>query len=562
MMKLKKTLVGAFLSGVAFVGVSGAAGLVLAWPSAAMAQEGEGEGEGEEGSGRKRAESLDPANAKVLQEVFELTSAKPPQYQTALGKLNQLIDTRGGGMKPFDKSSVYEFRASVKYQLEDYRGALRDFEQALAAGGFDNKRNNQIRYYIAQLNMQLENYPEAIRGLNEWIAQAKRDGVTVDANAYYLLAAAYVSSTPPNYRAAMNPAENAIAARTEPKKSDYDLLNLIYSETNEPAKRGPLLEKMVNNWPGERSYWVQLSGYYSQTGKDAEAFAVIEVAYRAGLLSKESDILTLVNFYSFFDNPYRGAKLLEREMETGNVAKNTKNLTLLSQLWSQAREHKRAIPVLRQAAGGAPNGELYYRLGQVLLADEQYVESERALQSALSRGGLAAEKVGDIYMLLGTARFSQAGPGDCGKRSSARAAFVSATRYPKSSKQARDWVGYIDAINRTEEDQNRLERQQLEEQRLADISRLRQATQVCRLQGGSNCATVEARLKELETAGPVKAKASCLSGGGEPAEGGEAAPAEGETTAAAPAAEGAAKPAGAQAKPKGATAQQPAPKKN
>jgi tetratricopeptide (TPR) repeat protein len=559
MMKLKKTLVGAFLSGVACVGASGAAGLVMAWPSVAVAQEGEGEGE--EGSGRKRAESLDPATAKVLQEVFELTSAKPPQLQTALGKLNQLVDTRGGGMKPFDKSSVYEFRASVKYQLEDYRGALRDFEQALAAGGFDNKRNNQIRYYIAQLNMQLENYPEAIRGLNEWIAQAKRDGVTVDANAYYLLAAAYVSSNPPNYRAAMAPAENTIAARTEPKKSDYDLLNLIYSETNEPAKRGPLLEKMVNNWPGERSYWIQLSGYYSQTGKDAEAFAVIEVAYRAGLLSKESDILTLVNFYSFFDNAYRGAKLLEREMEAGNVAKNTKNLTLLSQLWSQAREHKRAIPVLRQAASGAPNGELYYRLGQVLLADEQYVESERALQSALSRGGLAAEKVGDIYMLLGTARFSQAGPGDCGKRSSARAAFVSATRYPKSSKQARDWVGYIDAINKTEEDQNRLEATQLEEIRVGDIARLKQQTQVCRLQGGTNCAPIEARLKELEASGVVKPKPSCLSGAASTNDG-DGAAAEGETTAAAPAADGAAKPAGAAAKPQGAAAQQPAPKKN
>lgn len=560
MMKLKKTLVGAFLSGVAFVGGSGAAGLVMVWPSAAMAQEGEGEGE-EEGSGRKRAESLDTATAKVLQEVFELTSAKPPQLQTALTKLNQLVDARGAGMKPFDKSSVYEFRASVKYQLEDYRGSLRDFEQALAAGGFDNKRNNQIRYYIAQLNMQLENFPEAIRGLNEWIALAKRDGVTVDANAYYLLAAAYVSSTPPNYRAAASPAENAIAARTEAKKSDYDLLNLIYSETNEPTKRGPLLEKMVNLWPGERGYWVQLSGYYSQTGKDAEAFAVIEVAYRVGLLTKESDILTLVNFYSFFDNAYRGAKLLEREMEAGNVARNTKNLTLLSQLWTQAREHKRAIPVLRQAASSAPNGELFYRLGQVLLADEQYVEAERSLQSAISRGGLSAEKVGDIYMLLGTARFSQAGPGDCAKRGSARSAFISATRYPKSSKQARDWVGYIDAINRTEEDQNRLEAAQLEEQRVADISRLKQQTQVCRLQGGSNCAVVETRLKELETSGPVKPKASCLSGGA-PDEG-AAAPAEGETAAAADPAQGAAKPAGAQAKTQGAASQQkPAAKGN
>ena len=95
------------------------------------------------------------------------------------------------------------------------------------------------------------------------------------------------------------------------------------------------------------------------------------------------------------------------------------------------------------------------------------------------------------------------------KRGSARAAFVSATRYPKSSKQARDWVGYIDAINRTEEDQNKLEAAQLEEQRVADIARLKQQTQVCRLQGGDDCPQLEAQLKAITEAGPVPLRSSC-----------------------------------------------------
>ncbi|OFX00169.1 MAG: hypothetical protein A3E78_06175 [Alphaproteobacteria bacterium RIFCSPHIGHO2_12_FULL_63_12] len=509
MMKLRKQIAGLLLSGAiasgAFVGAT------AAFSGAALAQEG-GSGSGEEGGERKRSQQLDLAVAKELNVVFELLNAQPPQTRAALDKLNQLIASKPN-MKAYDKSTTYQYRASVKVQLEDYTGALKDFQTALDANGLDAKGNNQLRYYIAQLQFQLENYQAAIQGLNTWISSARAAGEPVDANAYYLLAAAYTQITPPNWRAAVGPAEQTIAARTEPKKSDYDLLNLIYSELNENTKRGPLLEKMINNWPNERSYWVQLSGFYSTTGKDQDAFSVLEVAYRAGLLTKESELITLVNYYSFFDNPYRGARLMEREMEAGTIARTTKNLQLLSQLWSQAREHKRAIPVLEAAAKSSDKGELYYRLGQVLLADEQYAKSEAALARAINKGGLDAGQVGDAWMLIGTARFSQAGPDDCGKRAKAREAFVSAQRYPKSSKQASDWVKYIDAITRTNRDQDILEQKQAEEARQDQIGRLKTAVQVCRLQGGANCPQLEAQLKAVVDAGPVPLRSSCKGAG-------------------------------------------------
>lgn len=503
MMKLRKQIASLLMSGAVACGAFGGTTIILTGQAAAQEDEG-----GSEGGERKRAQSLDLAVAKVLNEVFELMNAQPPQLQAALAKLNELVTSKPN-MKPYDKSTTLQMRGSVKYQLEDYSGALRDFQGALDAGGYDTKQNNQLRYYIAQLQFQLENYQAAIQGLNAWIQSARAAGEPIDANAFYLLAAAYTQISPPKWRDAMGPAEQAIATRAEPKKSDYDLLNLIYSELNESSKRGPLLEKMINNWPGERAYWVQLSGFYSTTGKDQQAFSVLEVAYRAGLLTKEAELVTLINYYSFFDNPYRGARMMEREMEAGNIAKNTKNLTLLSQLWSQAREHKRAIPVLQAAAQSAGTGELYYRLGQVLLADEQYAASERALASAVNKGGLPAEKIGDAWLLIGTARFSQAKPEDCDKRSSARQAFVSAQRYPKSSRQAADWVRYIDAIADTEKRQVQLENAQNKEAWEDDISRQRTAVQVCRLQGGPNCPELEAQLKALQERGPVKAKSAC-----------------------------------------------------
>ena len=474
--------------------ICGAVGVVTIAPTPVLAQDDEEK--------PKRSQTLDPAVAKVLQVVFEDMQAE--NFQVALGKLNDLIASRGDRMKAYDKSTTYELRGSVKAQLEDYRGAQRDFQTALDAGGLNEDRNNQLRYFIAQINFQLEDYRGAIQGLNAWISSARAAGKPVSADAYYLLAAAYAQIEPPNYSAAVRPAEQAVATRAEPKKSDHDLLNLAYSETNANTKRAALLEKMINLWPKESSYWTQLSGLYSTTGKDKDAFAVLEVAYRAGLVKKEAEILTLVQYYSFFDNPYRGAKLLEREMGANNVKTNVNNLKLLSQMWSQAREHKRAIPVLERAAGMAEDGELYYRLGQVLIADEQYAKGEQAMARARARGGLTARQIGDSWLLTGTARFSQAGQGDRAQRNRAREAFANAARYESSAAQGRQWVAYINAINSTEDAQDRLACTQAEEERQAAIDRTRQQLQVCRLQGGGAgaCTSVEEDLQALETTEP------------------------------------------------------------
>lgn len=449
-----------------FCAAAAGAAVIAMTPSPAFAvQEGE-----EQNNNRQVSQTLNPRIAQSLGTIFEQITAE--QYNEALAGLNQLMAQRGDGMKPFDRATTLELRGSVKVSLGDFRGALRDFQGALNQNALPLARNNQLRYYVAQLYFQLEDYQSAISGLNEWIRSARAAGETVDTNAYYLLAAAYVQLTPPNYRAAVSPAEQALAGSTEPNKSYYDLTNLLYSELNDRAKRIPLLERMVANWPGEKSYWTQLSGVYSTAGRDRDAFSVIEVAYRAGLLSTEAELLTLVQYYSFFENPYRGAVMLDREMNAGNIDRDQDNLILLSQLWSQAREHKRSIPILREAAQGSSDGELYYRLGQVLLADEQYRNSQRALESALNRGGMDRRDTGDAWLLLGTARFSQAGPADTAIWASSRQAFVNAQRYENARRQASDWIVYIDAVVRTYEEGIALERAQVTERCLDELGRL------------------------------------------------------------------------------------------
>ncbi len=435
-MKIRSKIVNLMVSTVAV----SVAGLAMGVSSPALAQSAQCDAE--EGGPSK---TLDARTGSEVQKLFEFM--QNDQWQEALAGFNNLISSRGESMKPYDKSTVYELRANVKVNLEDYRGAQRDMQVALDTGGLPANRNNQLRYFIAQLNFQMEQYQNAITGLNQWIRFAQQCGQPVDSNAYYLLAAAYASVQPPNYRAAQDPIEKAIAGTVgEPRKGYYDLANLIYSELSNNAKRMPLLETMVQNWPEEKGYWTQLSGAYSQQQRDRDAFSVLEVAYRAGLLTTENELKTLIQYYSFFENPYRGAVMMEREMNAGNIKRDQNNLILLSQLWSQAREHKKSIPILREAARNSSDGELSYRLGMVLLADEQYAAAQTALEGAINKGRMDRRETGDAWLLLGTARFSQAGPADTGRWNSAKAAFRNAQRYETARKRATDWIAYIDAV--------------------------------------------------------------------------------------------------------------------
>jgi len=416
--------------------------------------------------------TLDPRVASDLLEAYELL--EEDENQEALEKLNGLINRRGDSMKPFDKASVLQIRGTTHVNLEDMDSALDDFSAALNLNALPEDQQNRLRFNLAQIYFVNERYQDSIRLFEEWM---KAD-VKVTDTAYFMLGAAYYNLD--NYQKALESIQSAVDVSPEPQKRYYNLLNAIYSELGNVDDRTRLLEKMVELWPDTLSYWRQLSSLYLEQGEQLKSFAALETAYINGLVTSGDDIIMLAQYYSTFDNPHRGAKLIEKEMEAGRVERNVENLELLSQLWSQAREHNKAIPVLREAAQMSDEGLLSFRLGQSLLANEQNEEAEQALETALEKGGLEESRRAEAWMLLGNARFNQADPGDREQRNDADEAFAQAEKFSATRRQASDWRGYINAINQTERRQAALEKEQGEvlataaRQRLLTACRARQ----------------------------------------------------------------------------------------
>lgn len=415
--------------------------------------------------------SLEPRVAADLLEAYE--ALENDEYEVALEKLNKLMDRRGDSMKPFDKASVLQIRGQAHVNVEDMDKALEDFAAALSLDALPKDQQNRLRFNMAQLYFINERYEDSIRLFEEWM----KGDVEVTDLAYFMLAASHYNLE--DYQAAINPVKNAIEVADEPKQRYYELANALYSNLGNIEERTRLLETMVEIWPDSLNYWRQLASLYLEQGDEFKSFSTLETAYINGLIKDESDILLLAQYYSNFENPHRGASVLEKEMEAERVERNVDNLELLSQLWSQAREHGKAIPVLREAAALSDEGDLSFRLGQALLADEKNEQAEQALEDALEKGGLSDRQEGEAWMLLGNARFNQAEPGDQEQREKADEAFAEATQFASTRRQAADWRKYLDAINKTERRQAALEEQQGE--RLAVEARQRLLTG-CRAQ--------------------------------------------------------------------------------
>lgn len=413
---------------------------------------------------KRRSKTVSSRTGGELSDIFNLINEEPPQLQEALNELNKLA---GNDLDPFDRATVLQIRGTVSFQLDRLDAALADFVEVLRIDALPRDQQAGIRRNVAQLYYQEERFDEAIRFMNQYI---ENSGENATANDYFILAGAYYQNE--QVRESLAPARRALSLDTERKKQYYDFLNSIYLELGMKVERGELLETMVEYFPSEEPYWIQLSNTYSEAGKDAEAFATLWAAYRAGIVDEEPKIRALAQYYYQLDNPYPGAVMFSREMEAGNVSRSLDNLRLLSQLWAAAREQTRAIDILTEAAPKSGSGDLYYQLGQSYSADEQWAKSIEALRAALNQGGLSAREQGNIYLLIGNAYQSLDDESAEGRRN-AIGAYRNAANYSTARRQAEAYISYIRKVQEVECQQDLRDR-------LQAVDRQKRAIESCR----------------------------------------------------------------------------------
>ena len=383
----------------------------------------------------------------IVNEANELTTAN--QFQQSINKLNEALALPD--LNPYETSIIYQIQGTNYYELNNYGKAIQSFESAISAGGLLPNEASSLRVNIAQLLIGNEQFAEGATMLENYLAQGGQEKPKY----VEYITQAWVQAE--NYQKALPWAEKWFNNANPKERKHFDLLNFLYNNLGMSGKQADIAKQMINRWPEEKQLWEAWASLLANGGREEEAFEVSKMLYLGGAMNSEQDLMKVVQYYSFYDMPYQAAEILEREMNAGRISKDPDKLVQLSNLFRQAREYKRAIPILEQAASSSGTAKLYADLGEALYNEGQCEKAESSFKQAINKGYDA----GKSWMLIATCRYEATQKQDrltCGmspeqmnsapisrSRSAAIDAFSNVPASSRENRNAKKWITFIRA---------------------------------------------------------------------------------------------------------------------
>lgn len=358
--------------------------------------------------------------------------------------LNELAAREG--LSPYERFVVFQLRARAYFEEDRLDLAIRDFESALGTGATTTDETVTIRTALGQLYLVQEDVDQAIRQFE----MAIEAGAELTPSFAKTVAQAYLQAE--RLRDGVRYAEIFYNNTPEKTEQDFNLMFYFYQQLDRTSDQLRVIREYLSAFPAARQAWQNLIALYAQQDNSSMAFEANKLMYLNGLFEQENELIRLVQYYSFFENPFRGASILEREMNAGRVEADQDNLELLANMWRQASEFERAIPVLERLSDLQGSGETALRLAEANFSLNDFAAAEAAFQTAIDRGGLS--DTGKAWELLGTARFRQ------GDRQGALNAFREGARYPSTRSSSNGWIRWITAQIEGEE-RRRVQQEQI-----------------------------------------------------------------------------------------------------
>lgn len=352
------------------------------------------------------------------------------RYQEAVTILNAVM---GREMTAYERSVVLRIRAVSYYQLDNLPRAIDDFLAALATNALVRDEVVSIRTNLGQLLIVSDRVNEGIQQLEMAISA----GAELTVGLAQMMAQAYVQAE--RYQDGLRYAEFFYTNKRNKVEGDYNLMQFYYNQLGRTQDELRVVREMINAFPASRRSWQNLRALYARLDQEENAFETAKLMYLNGLLEDESEIVGMVSYFSHFRNPYRGAIILEREINAGRVQPTERHLTLLSNMWRQADEFERSIAPLEQLNRIRPSGETALKIAEARFQMRQWPQTEQTLTAALDAGGLSSAETGRAWELLGSVRYQQ------DRTQPAIAAYREAARYPSSRRNAEGWIRFINS---------------------------------------------------------------------------------------------------------------------
>lgn len=355
------------------------------------------------------------------------------------------------GINDYERAVVWQLTASIAFEEDDPRGAIRAFEQMLVyRNSIPVALELGIMYNLGQLYASENDYDNALRYLQEWEPRA---GEFVGVNQLVFIAIVHYNRE--DYPNSLVYVDRAIAmAETLPeleiKENWYQIKLSSHYELGQFSDVRDVLELLLVHWP-KPDYWTQLASVYSELGDEESFYSLLEAAYRQGFLDdSEPQLVNVAQIQISRDAPIKCAWVLKRALDNKLVEKSARNMLTLGQCYMRAQEYQKAVEPLSFAATRDDDPELWFQIGQVEMANDDLKGAVEAFEKTID--GLESSKKSKDKELRFSAMMLRAQMLIELKRfKDARTAFSTASRIADQSKQKRQLKQWRDYLRAEEE---------------------------------------------------------------------------------------------------------------
>lgn len=338
----------------------------------------------------------------------------------------------GSDLSDYERAMGEQIVGFVLIALDRLGDAVPHFERAIELDALPNQAHFNLMRSLAQLYASQEQWRASIDMMALYLAYQPA------ATAQDRIMMGQSHAQLGQYRDALSWVRGAIEQAGDASLESWHQLELsIHLELGDHRAALRVLETLAARWPDRLRYWEMMAGVHQELNEDADALAALMAAYNGGLITTEPKLLNLVRMNLYVELPYQAGRLLSEEMEAGRIEATQRNLELLLQAWTAAREYGLAAGVIDRLAAMTGDGDLLVRKARLLMEENRWQATVEAARGALALGNVSSP--GDAWLLIGIALM------ELDRLQESRQALQQAQDYDADTRrQAREWQRFVE----------------------------------------------------------------------------------------------------------------------
>ncbi|WP_425602253.1 tetratricopeptide repeat protein [Luteimonas aquatica] len=380
--------------------------LLLFATSETLAQSDSGSRRDRQSQKSGKAEELYPQAERKAPEAKASKMASKMQKMLDLYNDNKEAEARAAAdaIIADEKANAYErafanqIAAQAAYGQDDSAAAKKYLQQAIEANALDNNGHYQAMFMLAQLQMQDEQYAEALATLDKFLAETKAQ------KPEYLVTRGNILYRLERYPEAITALKQGIDSAGDAAKPDWQqVLMAAYFDSDKPEEAAKVAEGLLAKNPNDLKLQNNMAAIYMQAGQNDKAIALLEKMRAAGQLTDEKQYRNLYATYLNTENKEKEAIAVIEDGFQKGILKPTDyqpNLAL-AQAYYFSDQIPQAIEAYKKAAPLSPDGETFLNLARVYWQNGNIGEAKKAAQQALDKGLKKPEEAKKILALKG-----------------------------------------------------------------------------------------------------------------------------------------------------------------